>query len=150
DARLRAPVRCSGPDPFCRRDPQPLQRRYIAVPPTGVRPLALSVADTVEPVLLRRHGRCRHRGGRAQVHRKGPMTRGRAELQSYRIEPTRAQATALGDMLADFCQLYNAGLEQRIAAYRRGRISVSYKMQANELKGVRCAAPELARWSFSA
>ena len=67
----------------------------------------------------------------------------------YRIEPTRAQATAFGDMLADFCQLYNAGLEQRIAAYRRGRISVSYKMQANELKGVRCAAPELARWSFS-
>src|SRR5215470_11700357 len=52
-------------------------------------------------------------------------------------------------MLADFCQLYNAGLEQRIAAYRRGRISVSYKMQADELKGVRCAAPELARWSFS-
>jgi hypothetical protein len=37
----------------------------------------------------------------------------------YRIEPNRAQATALGDMLADFCQLYNAGLEQRIAAYRR-------------------------------
>src|SRR5262252_5346783 len=68
----------------------------------------------------------------------------------YRIEPNRAQATAFGDMLADFCQLYNAGLEQRIAAYRRGRISVSYKMQANELKGVRCAAPELARWSFSA
>ena len=67
----------------------------------------------------------------------------------YRIEPTRAQATAFGDMLADFCQLHNAGLEQRIAAYRRGRISVSYKMQANELKGVRCAAPELARWSFS-
>ncbi|HKD58553.1 MAG TPA: helix-turn-helix domain-containing protein, partial [Hyphomicrobiaceae bacterium] len=37
----------------------------------------------------------------------------------YRIEPNRAQATAFGDMLADFCQLYNAGLEQRIAAYRR-------------------------------
>src|SRR5215475_1701236 len=57
-------------------------------------------------------------------------------------------------MPADFCQLYNAGLEQRLAAYRRGRISVSYsvsyKMQANELKGVRGAAPELARWSFSA
>jgi IS605 OrfB family transposase len=67
-----------------------------------------------------------------------------------RIEPNRAQATAFGDMLADFCQLYNAGLEQRIAAYRRRRICVSYKMQADELKGVRCAAPELARWSFSA
>ena len=37
----------------------------------------------------------------------------------YRIEPNRAQATAFGDMLADFCQLYHAGLEQRIAAYAR-------------------------------
>ena len=68
----------------------------------------------------------------------------------YRIEPNRAQTTAFGDMLADFCRLYNAGLEQRIAAYRRRGISVSYKKQADELKAVRCAAPELARWSFSA
>ena len=46
----------------------------------------------------------------------------------YRIEPNRAQASAFGSMLADFCQLDNAGLEQRIAAYRRRGISVSYKM----------------------
>jgi putative transposase len=68
----------------------------------------------------------------------------------YRIEPNQTQAAALDDMLGDFCQLYNAGLEQRIAAYRRQGISVTYKMQADELKAVRCAAPELARWSFSA
>jgi hypothetical protein len=36
----------------------------------------------------------------------------------YRIEPNRAQATALDAMLGDFCGLYNAGLEQRISAYR--------------------------------
>src|SRR5215467_14215825 len=68
----------------------------------------------------------------------------------YRIEPNRAQAAALGDMLRDFCGLYNAGLQQRVEAYRRRGISVNYRMQADELKAVRCAAPELARWSYSA
>ena len=59
----------------------------------------------------------------------------------YRIEPNRAQAAALGDMLRDFCGLYNVGLQQRIEAYRRRGISVNYRMQADELKAVRCAAP---------
>jgi putative transposase len=68
----------------------------------------------------------------------------------YRINPNHTQAVALGEMLADFCQLYNAGLEQRIQAWRRQSVTVTYKMQADELKAVRCAAPELARWSFSA
>jgi putative transposase len=68
----------------------------------------------------------------------------------YRIEPNRAQAAALGDMLRDFCGLYNAGLQQRIEAYQRRGISVNYRMQADELKAVRCAAPEFARWSYSA
>jgi putative transposase len=68
----------------------------------------------------------------------------------YRIEPNRSQGAALVDMLRDFCSLYNAGLEQRIDAYQRRGISVTYRMQADELKAVRCAAPELTRWSFSA
>ena len=68
----------------------------------------------------------------------------------YRLAPNRTQAAALGEMLADFCQLYNAALEQRIDAWRRRQVSVTYKMQADELKAVRCAAPALARWSFSA
>ena len=68
----------------------------------------------------------------------------------YRLCPTRAQQTALAGMLADFCDLYNAGLQQRIEAYRRCGVSVSYKMQSAELKATRLAAPELARWSFSA
>src|SRR5262245_44615629 len=67
----------------------------------------------------------------------------------YRIEPNRMQAGALSGMLADFCQLYNAALEQRIEAYRRRSISLQYGNQALELKAVRCAAPALARWSFS-
>jgi len=68
----------------------------------------------------------------------------------YRLEPNRTQAMALSEMLADFCGLYNAGLQQRIEAYRRRSVSVTYKMQAAELKAAREAAPELARWSFSA
>src|SRR5215475_10731775 len=68
----------------------------------------------------------------------------------YRIEPNKTQAAALSDMLRDFCGLYNAGLQQRVEAYRRRGISVNYRMQADELKAVRCTAPELARWSYSA
>jgi len=67
----------------------------------------------------------------------------------YRIEPNRMQAGALSGMLADFCQLYNAALQQRIEAYRRRSICLQYGNQALELKAVRCAAPALARWSFS-
>lgn len=68
----------------------------------------------------------------------------------YRIEPNRTQAAALGEMLADFCRLYNAGLEQRITAYQRRRVSVTYGMQAAELKEVRVLGDGLERWSFSA
>jgi transposase len=66
----------------------------------------------------------------------------------YRIEPNKAQSAALAD-IADFCRLYNACLVQRRDAWRR-QISVGYTMQAAELKAVRCAIPELTRWSFSA
>ncbi|GJD79053.1 IS200/IS605 family transposase ISMex45 [Methylobacterium gregans] len=54
-------------------------------------------------------------------------------------------------MLRDFCGLYNAGLQQRIEAYRRRRISLGYAHQANELKACRAADPDgLGRWSFTA
>ena len=36
----------------------------------------------------------------------------------YRIEPNKSQAAALSDMLADFCRLYNSGLEERINAFK--------------------------------
>lgn len=68
----------------------------------------------------------------------------------YRIEPNRTQTVAQSEMLAGFCQLCNAALQQRIEAYRRGGISLRYGNQALELKAMRCAAPQLARWSFSA
>jgi hypothetical protein len=36
----------------------------------------------------------------------------------YRVYPTRAQQAALAEMLANFCDIYNAGLAERINAYR--------------------------------
>ena len=73
-------------------------------------------------------------------------------MRSYkdRIRPNRAQDAALSDMLRDFCSLYNGCLQQRIEAYRRRGISLRYGNQAAELKAVREADPDLARWSFTA
>lgn len=69
----------------------------------------------------------------------------------YRLRPNREQSAALNAMLRDFCGLYNAGLQQRIEAYRRRRISLGYAHQANELKACRAADPDgLGRWSFTA
>src|SRR5215469_10478402 len=73
-------------------------------------------------------------------------------LRSYkhRLYPSRSQAEALNGMLGAFCELYNAGLQQRIEAYQRQRKSLRYADQANELKAVRLADERLAGYSYSA
>ena len=73
-------------------------------------------------------------------------------LLSYKFHlyPNRMQRDALSGMLGAFCDLYNAGLQQRIEAYRRRRISLRYLDQASELKAVRAADERLARYSYSA
>ncbi len=68
----------------------------------------------------------------------------------FRLYPNRAQSDALTGMLGAFCDLYNAGLQQRIEAYRRRGISLCYLDQASELKAVRAADERLARYSYSA
>jgi putative transposase len=68
----------------------------------------------------------------------------------FRLYPNRAQTDALTGMLGAFCDLYNAGLQQRIEAYRRRGISLRYLDQANELKAVRAADERLALYSYSA
>lgn len=68
----------------------------------------------------------------------------------YHIHPNRRQREALDEMLYWFCQLYNAGLQQRIEAYRRQGVSLTYKAQADELKLLRAEVPELGTYSFSA
>ena len=73
-------------------------------------------------------------------------------LRSYkhRLYPSRSQAEALNGMLGAFCDLYNAGLQQRIEAYQRQRKTLRYADQANELKAVRLADDRLAGYSYSA
>src|ERR671927_224607 len=68
----------------------------------------------------------------------------------YRLYPNRAQIAALEGMLGAFCDLYNAGLQQRIEAYRRQSKTLGYADQANELKAVRAVDDRLAGYSFSA
>lgn len=68
----------------------------------------------------------------------------------FRLFTTTVQEAALTGMLGVFCDLYNAGLQQRIEAYRRREISLRYGDQAAELKAVRSADERLASYSFSA
>jgi putative transposase len=68
----------------------------------------------------------------------------------YRIYPNKQQSSELNMMLGAFCDLYNAGLNQRIDAYNRKGKSLSCIDQCNELKAVRLADERLAKHSFSA
>jgi putative transposase len=68
----------------------------------------------------------------------------------FRLYPNRAQREALNGMLGAFCDLYNAGLQQRIEAYRRRGKTLGYYDQNAELKAVRAADDRLVTYSFSA
>jgi putative transposase len=67
----------------------------------------------------------------------------------FRIEPNRTQATALSEMLGDFCRLYNGALEHRIEAYRKG-VSIKVNEQIVTLPVIRRDIPEQGRWSCTA
>lgn len=67
----------------------------------------------------------------------------------FRIEPNKTQAAALVEMLRDFCRLYNAGLEHRIEAYRKG-VSVKCNEQIVTLPVIRRDIPDHGRWSCTA
>jgi len=68
----------------------------------------------------------------------------------YRIEPNKIQRETLSYMLGDFCQLYNAALEHRIEAYRKG-VSIKRNEQIVTLPIIRRDAPDThGRWSCTA
>jgi putative transposase len=72
--------------------------------------------------------------------------------RSYKLllRPTRKQEAALGACLEDTRQLYNAALEERREAWRRGRHRVTFYSQDAQLKEIRAADPErYGRWSFT-
>ena len=57
----------------------------------------------------------------------------------YRIYPTARQRLAMEAQLSFACELYNAALEQRRDAWRRGRHTVTLSEQFRDLTDVRAA-----------
>ena len=60
----------------------------------------------------------------------------------YRLVPTPAQAQALETVLWRCRELYNAGLEERKAAWEKCGVSVSFAMQSAQLPGIKEVRPE--------
>jgi putative transposase len=72
--------------------------------------------------------------------------------RSYKflLRPTRRQADALSACLEDTRQLYNAALEERREAWRRGGHRVTFYSQDAQLKEIRADSPDrYGRWSFT-
>ena len=68
----------------------------------------------------------------------------------FRLRPTRKQEAALTAYLEDTRQLYNAALEERREAWRKGCNQVSFFTQSAQLKEIRATDPEqYGRWPFS-
>ncbi len=62
----------------------------------------------------------------------------------YKLKPTPEQERVMDETLRLCRQLYNAGLEQRLWAYRKCGVTVSYFAQKRELKDIRASMPEYA------
>src|SRR5438552_3148395 len=60
----------------------------------------------------------------------------------FRLLPTRRQHRALEQILEGQRQLYNAALEERIGAYRKAGISLTYEDQCKALTEWRHSDPE--------
>ena len=67
----------------------------------------------------------------------------------YRLYPSKAQVRALQGILEGHRHLYNAALQERQEAWRMRRVSVSYLMQAGQLKELRSFDAEMAALNFS-
>ncbi len=62
----------------------------------------------------------------------------------YKLKPTREQERVLDETLWHCRDLYNAGLEQRIRAYRQCGVTVTHAMREAELPDIRATMPEYA------
>ena len=63
---------------------------------------------------------------------------------TYRLYPTPKQALALDALLRSHQQLYNAALEERISAWTKAKLSISYEDQCKSLTVLRNDLPEWA------
>jgi putative transposase len=60
----------------------------------------------------------------------------------YKLLPTPEQAQALATVLWRCRELYNAGLEERKAAWEKRRVAVSFAMQSAQLPAIKEVRPE--------
>ena len=60
----------------------------------------------------------------------------------YRLKPTPAQERALAVVLWRCRELYNAGLEERKAAWEKCGVSVTFALQSAQLPGLKEVRPE--------
>ncbi|MGI5520248.1 RNA-guided endonuclease InsQ/TnpB family protein [Micromonospora sp. CA-259024] len=67
----------------------------------------------------------------------------------FLLRPTTRQAASLAACLDDHRSLYNSALEERREAWRRSRVTIRYGDQSAQLRDIRRADPDHARWSFS-
>lgn len=67
----------------------------------------------------------------------------------FRINPNKMQSALLAEMLADFCELYNAALEHRVVAHRKG-VNIHVNAQMASLPAIRRDLPHIKRWSCTA
>jgi len=69
----------------------------------------------------------------------------------FRAYPTRPQEVRAIRLLADHCDLYNAGLEERREAWRMRQTTITYSIQSAQLKYIRAADTDgQGRHSFTA
>jgi len=84
------------------------------------------------------------------------------QAYKFRLRPTKGQHLRLQACLDDHRELYNAALQERRGAYERvvrhapgyfsadrPKMPVCYFTQCAQLKEIRAARPEMARWSFT-
>jgi putative transposase len=72
-------------------------------------------------------------------------------IRAYKflLRPTARQSAAFVACIEDHRLLYNAALEERREAYRRAKVTIRYGDQSVQLKDIRRADSDHARWSFS-
>jgi putative transposase len=62
----------------------------------------------------------------------------------YKLKPSAKIIAIFESWLALLCELYNAALQERRDAYRINHLSISYKVQANQLPEIKNDRPEFA------
>jgi len=68
----------------------------------------------------------------------------------YRLYPNASQAEKLDEMLGRFCSLYNAALQERIEAYQKQKVTLTFYNQSAHIKTIRADDPNYRQFSHTA